>query len=121
MEIKIAIATSNGDYVDGHFGATDFFEIYELVENDFEKIEDRTIKIPENYKPAENDNACACACAGLIPYKIEALKDCKAVVCLRIGPGAKRQLENNGISAFDIECSVDEALEKLAAYYRLNK
>ncbi len=121
MGTKIAIATSNGDYVDGHFGATDFFEIYELVENDFEKIEDRTIKIPEDYKPAENDNSCACACAGLIPYKIEALKDCKAVVCLRIGPGAKRQLENNGISAFDIECSVDEALEKLAAYYRLSK
>ena len=37
MGVKIAIATSNGDYVDGHFGATDFFEIYELVENDFEK------------------------------------------------------------------------------------
>ncbi len=118
MGIKIAIATSNGDYVDGHFGAADFFEIYELVGNDFKKNEDRGVKIPEDYKPSENISSCACACAGLIPYKIEALKDCKAVVCLRIGPGAKRQLENNGISAFDIECSVDEALEKLAAYYK---
>ena len=118
MGIKIAIATSNGDYVDGHFGAAPSFEIYELVENDFQKIEDRVIKLPEDYKPAETTSSCACACAGLIPYKVEALKDCKAVVCLRIGPGAKRQLENNGISAFDIECSVDEALEKLAAYYK---
>ena len=118
MGIKIAIATSNGDYVDGHFGAAYFFEIYELLENDFKKIEDRAIKLPEDYVPSENTSSCACACAGLIPYKVEALKDCKAVVCLRIGPGAKRQLENNGISAFDIECSVDEALEKLAAYYK---
>ena len=118
MGTKIAIATSNGDFVDQHFGATDIFEIYELQENEFIKIEDRAIKLPEDYKPAETNSACACGCAGLIPYKIEALKDCKAVICLRIGPGAKRQLENNGISAFDIGCGVDEALEKLASYYK---
>ena len=92
MGTKIAIATSTGDFVDGHFGATDVFEIYELKESEFVKTEDRAIKVPEDYKPAENDNACGCGCAGLIPFKIEALKDCKAVVCLRIGPGAKRQL-----------------------------
>ena len=118
MGIKIAVATSNGDFVDEHFGATDVFEIYELKDSGFIKIEDRTIKAPENFKPAENSSSCGCGCAGLIPYKVASLKDCKAVVCARIGPGAKRQLENNGISAFDIGCGVDEALEKLASYYK---
>ena len=66
MGIKIAVATSNGDFVDEHFGATDTFEIYELQESEFIKIEDRTIKAPEDFKPAENDNACGCGCKLLL-------------------------------------------------------
>ena len=118
MGIKIAVATSNGDFVDGHFGSTDSFEIYELQENKFVKIEDRTTEIPADYKPEETDSGCGCGCAGMIPFKVEALKDCKAIVCARIGPGAMRQLGSKGISVFDIVCSVDEALEKLAEYYK---
>lgn len=123
MSYKIAVASSDGLIVDGHFGATDAFEIYEVNEEGFSKVESRTIEVPSDGEKEEvkADTRCGCGCAGFIPYKIEALKDCKAVLCARIGPGAKQQLERSGITAFDVVCKIDEALEKISTFYKKSK
>jgi len=49
--------------------------------------------------------------------KVESIRDCRCVVCKKIGFHAQKQLERNGISAFDIEGTVDEILGKITDYY----
>ncbi|WP_318662282.1 NifB/NifX family molybdenum-iron cluster-binding protein [Treponema sp.] len=123
MSYKIAVASSDGLIVDGHFGSTDAFEIYEITDEGFSKTESRTIEVPSDEEKTEvrADSRCGCGCAGFIPYKVAALKDCKAVLCARIGPGAKQQLERSGITAFDVVCKIDEALEKISEFYKKSK
>ena len=48
---------------------------------------------------------------------VEQLLDCRAVVAAQIGQKVRRQFERNAISVFDIELPIEEALQKLAAYY----
>jgi len=38
-------------------------------------------------------------------------------VCKKIGPHAKKLLERKAIAAFDVDCSVEEALKKIIFYY----
>lgn len=117
MGCRIAVATSTGDYVDSHFGSASSFTIYDLQEDAFVETEEREIN-PLQEESAAAPSECGCGCAGAVPSKVKALSDCNAVVCARIGPGAKNQLERSGISAFDVQCTVEEALEKLAAFYK---
>ncbi|RHV78770.1 hypothetical protein DXB01_08230 [Clostridium sp. OF10-22XD] len=49
--------------------------------------------------------------------RIEALSDCRSIVCKKIGPHAKKLLERKAIAAFDVDCSVEEALKKIIFYY----
>lgn len=49
--------------------------------------------------------------------RIEALSDCRSIVCKKIGPHAKKLLERKAIAAFDVDCSVEDALKKIIFYY----
>ena len=49
--------------------------------------------------------------------KVELIADCRSLVCKKIGFQAQKQLEKKAIAGFDIECSVDEALTKIATYF----
>lgn len=49
--------------------------------------------------------------------KVELIADCRSLVCKKIGFQAQKQLEKKAIAGFDVECSVDEALAKIATYF----
>ena len=49
--------------------------------------------------------------------KVELIADCRSLVCKKIGFQAQKQLEKRAIAGFDVECSVDEALSKIAGYF----
>ena len=49
--------------------------------------------------------------------KIELIADCRSLVCQKIGFQAQKQLEKRAIAGFDVDCSVDEALSKIAGYF----
>jgi hypothetical protein len=49
--------------------------------------------------------------------KVELIADCRSLVCKKIGFQAQKQLEKKAIAGFDVECSVDEALTKIATYF----
>ncbi len=49
--------------------------------------------------------------------KVELISDCRCVVCRKIGFHIQKQLERRAISAFDVSCSVEEALEKISFYF----
>ncbi|MBO4457818.1 MAG: hypothetical protein J5802_08870 [Butyrivibrio sp.] len=49
--------------------------------------------------------------------KVELIADCRSLVCRKIGFQAQKQLEKRAIAGFDVDCSVDEALSKITAYF----
>ena len=144
MSIKVAIASSDGLNVDLHFGQAKSFLIYELKGSKFGFIEKREVPVLENEStspetPSPQDFGGGCGGAGFgcgsgggcggsgggcgggasgpLAPAVELLLDCRAVVAAQIGQGMGRQFQRNAISVFDIELPIEEALNKLAAYY----
>ena len=144
MSIKVAIASSDGLNIDLHFGQAKAFLIYELKESKFELTEKRELPVaetsatsPESPSNLDFDGGCggrAFGCgsgsgcggsgggcgggaSGPLSPAVELLLDCRSVVAAQIGQGMRRQFERNAISVFDIELPIEEALNKLAAYY----
>ncbi len=144
MSIKVAIASSDGLNIDLHFGQAKSFLIYELKDKKFELTEKRELPSGENEptspeapSPQEfgggcgggsfccgsgggcggSGGGCGGGAAGPLAPSVELLLDCRSVVAAQIGQGMRRQFERNAISVFDIELPIEEALEKLAAYY----
>lgn len=139
MSIKVAIASSDGLNIDLHFGQAKSFPIYELKGSKFELTEKRELP-PQSDTPVVSTGSttggygCGSGCGGsgfgcgsgggcgggaggpLAPA-VELLLDCRAVVAAQIGQRMGRQFQRNAISVFDIELPIEEALEKLAAYY----
>lgn len=60
---------------------------------------------------------CGCGTSDGSSIRIEALSDCRSIVCKKIGPHAKKLLERKAIAAFDVDCSVEDALKKIIFYY----
>lgn len=121
MSIKIAIATSDGLNVDLHFGKASSLDIYEFSKGKFVKTENRALPQDDENAPQKSEdcsgNGGGCSCGGALSSKASAVLDCKAVVAAKIGPQIVRQLENKTVSAFHVECTVEEALQKLTIYY----
>lgn len=104
MEIRIAVASSDGKTVNQHFGRAQKFRIYRQRENDFEFIEERTV-MP--------------ACAGQqhsdmgLEQTAAVIADCQGVVVSQIGAGAVDVLLGQRTLPFTMEVSVEEALQTL--------
>ena len=105
---RIAAASSDGKVINQHFGRADNFLIFEISGSRYSLIERRDVTpLCDNGEHTEE---------GLLSA-IGALKDCTAVVVSKIGAPAKRALEINGISVFEQPDYINNALEKLTAYY----
>jgi predicted Fe-Mo cluster-binding NifX family protein len=137
MSIKVAIASSDKTNIDLHFGQASQFEIYELRGNHFEFLETR--KAPKIEPSSEDLSAgapatgcgggfgggcgsgcgggCGSGAGGPVSPVVESLLDCRSIVAAQIGQNVRRQFERNAVSVFDIELPIEEALQKLAAYY----
>lgn len=141
MTYKIAVASSDGVTVDGAFGEATEFRIYQIEGEQYRQVETR--KMPESAAQKPEDTAaeqradstewqngdhteagccgghggCGCGAPDGSSIRIEALSDCRSIVCKKIGPHAKKLLERKAIAAFDVECSVEDALKKIIFYY----
>ena len=98
MSYRIAIASSDGESVNQHFGQAGNFLIYEITEGHVDFIEDREVTIDLAEK-AQSD-------AHFERVTI-LLKDCKAVFVLKIGERAIRYLYINGIKSFAVDFSLN--------------
>lgn len=128
MPYKIAVATSDGENVNETFGSAEFFEIYEVTDGVYFKSEKRfsqseTADISPDKCTSKScgnsDGGCGSGCGGNggTSEKAELVSDCRAVVCKKLGFNIQKQLERKAISAFDVSCSVGEALDKISDYY----
>lgn len=104
VPLKIAVATKHGLLVDLHFGHASQFLIYEGDGQKFTLIEGRQV---DRY------------CMGMVDCDakedrrqgiLEALKDCDAVLTMRIGHQAKERLRQRGIRSFEFCDSVENGL-----------
>ena len=134
MAYKIAVATSDGSHIDWSFGAALAFEIYEVEGTDYRQVELRKCLQPQDTDLAqqgisagcdESKDGCGnggcgsgggCGGGGAVAPKVQLVSDCRCVICKKIGFQVQKQLEKLAISAFDVECGVLEALDKITAY-----
>jgi len=137
MSIKVAIASSDKINIDLHFGQARQFEIYELRGDHFEYLETR--EAPKSDQPSDEGteasagfsggcgggfgcgsgcgDGCGGGAGGPASPAVQLLLDCRSIVAAQIGQNVRRQFERNAVSVFDIELPIEEALQKLAAYY----
>ncbi len=127
MSYKIAVASSDGKNINETFGSTKSFTVYEVTDGIYRQSEERVFQsetaeiLPENCdsKSCGSSNGCGSGCSGQsnASSKVELVSDCRAVVCRKIGFHIQKQLERKAISAFDVSCSIEEALSKITNYY----
>lgn len=133
---KIAVASSDGQQIDETFGSAKRFTIYEVTGDTCEKLEERVFHQENTEKASENlqgrcnpaggcnpTGGCAthgergCGGTGAASEKLSLVLDCRCIVCKKIGFQIQKQLERKAISAFDVSCSVEEALSKISCYF----
>ncbi len=133
MPYKIAVASSDEIQVDETFGSAERWIIYQVVDGVWEKLEERTIQSDEIshgriLQPQDNcgggtTGGCGqghgggCGGSAQASAKVDLVSDCRCVVCKKIGFHFQKQLERKAISAFDVSCSVEEALRKISQYF----
>lgn len=130
MSYKIAVASSDGENINETFGSAGSFIIYEVTDGAYKKSEERIFQSEEtdttngcsSSKGCGTSGGCGnggsgCGGHGEPSAKVELIADCRAVVCRKIGFHIQKQLERKAISAFDVSCTIDEALSKITAYY----
>lgn len=110
---KIAVASTDGESVNQHFGRADKFFIY-IIDDDvgYDFVETRALlpvclgkihKIPE------------------MERRVGQLSDCKYVVAAKIGPGAESALEQAGITAIELPGEIEAAVLKIWKYNQIQK
>lgn len=110
MDIRVAVASSDGKTVNEHFGRARRFMIFRLQEGSWHHLEDR-----KNLPP----------CAGqehsddLLDRTAELIADCRGVVVSEIGPGAVDTLLARRILPYMLEGPSEKCLAGLVTSGRL--
>ena len=108
---KIAIASTDGQYVNVHFGRAERFLIYGLKEDgDTDFLEERNVNTVchGGYHLVDE-----------MRKKAESFSDCEYVIALKIGDGAVHMLGEYGISPIEHPGDIEEALDKLIRYRKV--
>jgi nitrogen fixation protein NifX len=105
MSFKVAVASSDGKFVNQHFGMAQQFLIFEIDdEGDYKFLEIR-------------ENKPACSVEGHSDFSmdqsVDLISDCKAVIASQIGPGAVDILLSHNIEPYIAPTFIDEALKQL--------
>lgn len=129
MSYKIAIGTSDGVNIDLKFGAVRAFHVYGVDGTEVTLLEIREVpsETPESgdcsvNKECSGKDSCSgngggCGGPSRASAKVDAISDCRCVVCSKVGFSAQKAFEKKAISVFDVECTVEEALSKITSYY----
>ncbi|MDR3579804.1 MAG: NifB/NifX family molybdenum-iron cluster-binding protein [Oryzomonas sp.] len=109
MDVKIAVASSDGATINEHFGRAHAFRIYRLHDLGHEFLELR-----------ENTPACGGQQHDddVLDKAAQLISDCRGVVAAQVGPGAIDTLIGHRILAFTMSGSIDAALETLRSSKR---
>lgn len=112
LNIQVAVASSDGVWVDLHFGHAHQFRIYTWNGTTFTQSETRTLR------PGCNGSGHD---AARLDAAADTVADCHAVLASRIGPGAMDALLLRGLRPLAVFGTVEENLWELAdsAWFKL--
>lgn len=101
MAVNVAVASSDGIWIDQHFGRAPRFEIYRCDADGFERLE-----IRESTAPCHGNGHDDARLAETVAR----IADCRAVLVRAVGPGALDLLLAKRIRPVTASGSVEEAL-----------
>ncbi|APM37855.1 NifB/NifX family molybdenum-iron cluster-binding protein [Clostridium kluyveri] len=122
MGYNIAVASTDGVNIDKHFGASNSFFIIKVNDDEsYENLGERLVE--KNQKNSVNCSSYSSKHSfgninPKIQRKVEAISDCRCLLCSRYGPSSEKQLGKNNISVFGINMKLDEALKTIIGYYK---
>lgn len=108
----IAVASSDGRFVNDHFGRAKKFDIYEMFEDDVSYVETREVD------PACKDGDHS---DDRINLNLDALSDCSYLLVSRIGDGALRLASSRGIEAYEIPGEIPDSIEQMIKYIKIKE
>ncbi|BDH79876.1 MAG TPA: FeMo cofactor biosynthesis protein [Methanothermobacter sp.] len=106
--MKIAVASSDGENVNSHFGKASKFIIYEFDGEKAEMVEERKV----NLDPAEKHQWMK---------TLDAIRDCDIVIAVQAGLRAKFGLEEAGIRFVSDEGPIEDAIRRYIKHYKFMK
>jgi predicted Fe-Mo cluster-binding NifX family protein len=102
---KVAVASSDGKFVNQHFGKARQFLVVEIKDDGSYEFLERRENVPSCNPTGESTTADT----------IELILDVEAVLVSHIGPGAADKLIAHGIQPIIIPMLIDDALKKVYA------
>ncbi|OQD58344.1 NifX-like protein [Methanobrevibacter arboriphilus JCM 13429 = DSM 1125] len=105
MSYKVAVASTDGKFVNEHFGRAEKFMIYEIHDDGTYKFLETRDSSASCIGEGNNQNARS--------KVIDLISDVKAVLVANVGPGAIDDLINNDIKPYATSFDIDSALNEL--------
>jgi nitrogen fixation protein NifX len=112
MTHRIAVASSDGKYIDLHFGHADRFIIVDVNSEGYITAETR--QCDPACRGFDHDTSSFDAIAAL-------LHDCEAIFVSRIGRAAAQYLFVKGVRAFEAPYFIEDVLNKIVYEHLLDK
>lgn len=111
--MRLGFATTDGIYVDEHFGRSAKFAIYEVNEKGYEFFEMRSFGDCRDLK-VELTKGMGEVHEEAVDYKVKRLKDCSVIYMAEIGGPAAARLVKNGILPIKVKVGtpIGDILEK---------
>jgi nitrogen fixation protein NifX len=106
---RVAVASTDGDAINAHFGRARSFCIFDIVRDGSVALLEKRVVTAAPEGAGHSDAATL--------EKINILGDCAAVLAEQIGPGARRLLAINRIAALEVDGDIAATLDKLARYF----
>ena len=103
-KFRVAFASSNNAYIDEHFGSAQYFQIYDIDEEEAEYVEERRI-----------NPLCKGHCEGGFDAAYDLLIDADAIFVLRIGESAASYMIQHGKRVFEAHGFIEDIVNELIA------
>lgn len=105
MSIKVAVASSDGKYINQHFGMASQFLIFEVSDDGTYKFLELRLNKPACSVEGHSDMS--------MEESVELISDCQIVLASQIGPGAIDILLTHNITPYIAPTFIDEALKEV--------
>lgn len=104
MSTRIAFASTDGTYIDQHFGSARIFHVFDLDGDSYTPLGARRTAA-----------LCRGNCEGGFEHLLQTLADCDAIFVGRIGPGAAAFMIRHGKRVFEAAGPVEDLIAQVIA------